>query len=211
VEISCIVVAGGKSSRLGRNKLVENLGGKLLLERVLDTLSRFKSEIIVVTAANSSLPALDRYPQVRVVQDVFPNKGSLGGIYSGLLFSKSFYNLVVAGDMPFLSVNLLHYMLDIAPGYDLVAYWDGQQFEPLHAFYSKNCLSPFQMLIQRENVRIMEILRYTSARCLTLAELEEVDPDHLSFFNINCEADLHKAQEIVNNRLLQPSFITRTG
>ena len=88
MEISCIVLAGGKSTRLGRNKITENIGGKMLLERVLDTLSLFKGEIILVTSAQSSLPELEKYPQVKIVKDIYPNRGSLGGIYSGMFFSK---------------------------------------------------------------------------------------------------------------------------
>jgi molybdopterin-guanine dinucleotide biosynthesis protein A len=204
VEMSCIVLAGGKSARLGRNKITENIGGKMLLERVLDTLSLFNCEIIIVTSTQSYLPELDKYPKVKLVRDIYPNRGSLGGIYSGLFFSKSFYNLLVAGDMPFLSINLLQYMLDIAQGYDLTAFREGDKFEPLHAVYSKNCIVPLKMLLERENVRIMEILRYVNTRYLTLKEIGRFDHGHLSFFNVNYEADLQKALEIANTELPQP-------
>jgi molybdopterin-guanine dinucleotide biosynthesis protein A len=197
MEISCIVLAGGKSTRLGRNKITENIGGKMLLERVLDSLSLFKGEIIIVTSAQSTLPGVDKYPQVRIVNDIYPDKGSLGGIYSGIFFSRTFYNLLVAGDMPFLSFNLLHYMADIAQGYDLVAFREGERFEPLHAVYSKNCILPLEMLLKQDNVRIIELLGYLSnVRYLTLAEIAEFDPRHLSFFNINNEDELHKAVRI---------------
>lgn len=207
MEVSCIVLAGGKSVRLGRNKIIENLGGKMLLERVLDTLSLFKGEIILVTSAHSALPEVAGYPRVRVVQDIYPNKGSLGGIYSGIVSSKTFYNLLVACDMPFLSFNLLRYMLEIAPDYDLVAFREGQHFEPLHAIYSKNCIPPLEKLLERESVRIIEILHYVNTRFLTLKEIEGFEHGHLSFFNINYENDLQKAVEIIKNELPQLSSI----
>ncbi len=207
MQVSCIVLAGGKSTRLGRNKIREKIGGKMLLERVLETLSRFESEIIIVTSASSSLPGLEQYPKVSVVRDIYTNKGSLGGIYSGLLLSKSFYNLVLACDMPFLSFDLLQYMTDIAQGYDMVAFREGQRFEPLHAVYSKKCLFPLEMLLKSENVRIIEILRYVNLRYLTLKEIEKFDHGYLSFFNVNYEDDLLKAKDLLMTELTRPSLI----
>jgi molybdenum cofactor guanylyltransferase len=203
MEISCIVLAGGKSARLGRNKITENIGGKMLLERVLDTLSLFKGEIILVTSGHSSLPELEKYPQVKIVKDIYPDRGSLGGIYSGMFFSKTFYNLVVACDMPFLNYGLLHYMTEIAQGYDLAAFREGTRFEPLHAVYTKDCLVPLKMLLERENVRIIEILSYVNARYLTPKEIEKFDPARLSFFNINYEDDLQKAIKIAKAEVSQ--------
>ncbi len=201
MELSCIVLAGGKSKRLGRNKITENIGGKMLLERVLDTLSLFKCEIIIVTSASSSLPGIEKYPQIKVVRDIFPDKGSLGGIYSGLLLSKTFYNLIVACDMPFLSFDLLQYMLEIAQGYDLTVFREGEHFEPLHAVYSKSCVLPLKTLLKLENVRIIEILQYVNARFLTLKEIGKFNHGHLSFFNINNEGDLQKAVEIAKTEI----------
>jgi molybdenum cofactor guanylyltransferase len=197
LNISCIALAGGKSSRLGRNKLTEVIGDKILLHRVLDTLSLLGSEIIIVTPRQSSLPEIADYSGVRIIRDIYPDKGSLGGIYTGLAASKSPHNLVVASDMPFLNVDLLRYMLGIASGADLVAYRDGDRFEPLHAVYSRNCVAALEQLVQRNNVRIIEILRLVKTRFLTLEEIARFDPGHLSFFNVNTEEELSRALDIV--------------
>ncbi len=196
MEISCIVLAGGKSTRLGRNKIAEIIGGKTLLERVLDTLLLFKSRTIIVTSPGSVLPELAGYPQIETVNDIFPGRGSMGGIYTGLVRSKTFYNVVVAGDMPFLSYGLLHYMAKIASGYDMAAYREGERFEPLHAIYSKNCIPPLGKMLEQKNVRIIELVRYLSVRYLSQQEIDSNDPRHLSFFNINTEDELKKAVEI---------------
>ena len=111
-DISCIVLAGGKSSRLGRDKVVEIIGSKSLLQRVVSCLSFFNCDIILVTAKGQSLPQFTDYPKLKVVADIYPGKGSLGGIYTGLTVSESFHNLVVAGDMPFLNRALLTYMME---------------------------------------------------------------------------------------------------
>ena len=199
MEISCIALAGGKSTRLGRNKLTETIGDRTLLERVLDTLSSFNSEIIIVTSARSNLPDMIDYSNIRVVSDIYPGKGSLGGVYSGLFASKTLHNIVVACDMPFLHKGLINYMLEISKGYDLVAYREGERFEPLHAVYSRNCLATIELLLKRENVRIIEILSSVNVRYLTLEEIDRFDPLHLSFFNINTEDELRRAQELAKD------------
>jgi molybdenum cofactor guanylyltransferase len=192
LEISCIVLAGGQSTRLGRDKTKEVFLGKTLLERVLDTLSLLKCEIIIVTTENSSISKELSYPGLKFVNDIFPGKGSLGGIYTGLVSSKSHYNLVTAADMPFMNLNLIKFMIDAAEGYDLVAYLEENRPELLLAVYSKNCLIPMENLIRDNNLRIIGILPYIKVRYLESEEVDRFDPHHFSFFNNNTEADLIK-------------------
>jgi molybdopterin-guanine dinucleotide biosynthesis protein A len=199
-EITCIVLAGGKSTRLRPNKIKEIIGEQTLLERVLAALSIFESEIIVVSSEQTSLPNIDQYPKLSVVNDIYPGKGSLGGIYSGLSASRTHHNLVVAGDMPFLNVNLLKYMVKIAEGFDLVAFHEDDKPELLHAIYSLNCLAPMESLIQQNRLRIIGILPYIKVRYLTSKEIERFDPRHLSFFNINTQTDLIEARELSKGR-----------
>jgi molybdopterin-guanine dinucleotide biosynthesis protein A len=196
VKFSCIALAGGKSTRLGRNKLDEVIGGRRVFQHVLDTLSSFDTEIIMVVSQQSVLPPMEQYPLVRVIKDIYPGSGSLGGIFTGLLASNQHYNLVVACDMPFLRIDLLHYMINISKGYDLVAYNPDNRPEPLHAIYSRNCLVPMKSLLEQNKLRIIGILPHIKTRYITLEEIEGFDPEHLSFFNINNEDDLNKAREI---------------
>jgi molybdenum cofactor guanylyltransferase len=200
LKITCIALAGGKSTRLGRNKLAEIIGGYTLLERVLSSLAVFNAEIIVVTSPDISLPPIaDRYA-LKVVNDIYPGTGSLGAIYTGLASSKTHLNLVVACDMPFLNIRLLRYMLSISHGYDLVAYNKDDRPEPLHAIYSKNCLAPMKSLIEQNKLRIIGILPFIRARYLEPAEIERFDPGYLSFFNINTQEDLQKARDLLASK-----------
>ncbi len=200
MEISCIALAGGKSTRLGRNKLKEIIGNKTLLERVLGTLSLFKGEIIIVTAKDTSLPSLPDYPRIKIVNDIYPGSGSLGGIYSGLSVSKTNYNLAVACDMPLLNFDLLRYMVEISEGFDLVAYNKEDRPEMLHAVYSQNCRMPMKSLILQKQLKIMGILPFVKSRYVTNNEIDKFDPQHLSFININTEEDLQKAKKIIKTR-----------
>jgi molybdenum cofactor guanylyltransferase len=199
LDISCIALAGGKSARLGRNKLLEMIGDTTLFQRVLDKLVLLNGEIIIVTPDDTSLPDLKGYSNLRIIGDTYPNRGALGGVYAGLSASNTHYNVVVAGDMPFLNTDLLQFMLDAAVNHDLVAYRDGDRFEPLHAVYSRNCIEPLKQLLACDNVRIIEILHLVKTRLLSAEELARFDPQHLSFFNINTEKELQAARAIIKS------------
>lgn len=197
MDVGYIILAGGKSTRLGRNKVFEIIGQKSLLERAVSCLSSFKSEIIVVKAKDSSLPELTGYPELRIVTDVYPGKGSLGGIYTGLVASRAFYNMVVACDMPFLNLDLLRYMIDLAREYDVVIpKVDDEILEPLHAVYSGNCIPPLEFLIKQNRLSILELFPMVKVRNVANSEINQFDPQHLSFFNINTEADLQKGLKL---------------
>ncbi len=194
--ISCIVLAGGKGLRLGRDKIVETVGNISLLERVIFYLSLFSRDIIIVTASEQSLPQFIGYPKLRIVADTYPGKGPLGGIYTGLVASDSRYNLVVAGDMPFLNQALLHYMIQLCDDFDLVVPRLGSMVEPLHAVYSKGCLAPIESLLKQGTLSTMKLFTLVKVRYMETEEIDRFDPQHLSFFNINTEADLKMAREL---------------
>ena len=195
LDIGYIILAGGKSKRLGRNKLNEVIGGITLINRVINVLSAFDGEIILVTAEDSSLPDTFTYAKISKVQDLYPGKGMIGGIITGLSASKNFYNLVVAADMPFLNPVLIRYMISNAKGNDLVAYKNQNELEPLHAIYSKNCLPILEEIMLKDR-RIFELLGQVKVRYLSPAEINQYDPKKISFFNVNTESDLRISNEI---------------
>jgi len=196
LDISCIVLAGGKGLRLGRDKVQETIGDRNLLQWVLSQLSSFNNDIIVVTAGGKFLSQLIGYPRFRIVTDTYPGKGALGGIYTGLAASNSLYNLVVACDMPFLNQALLRYMIQLLAGFDLVVPRVGELTEPLHAVYSKSCLAPIERLLNQGELRVSTLFGLVKVRYVEADEIDRFDPRHLSFFNINTEADLEMAQRL---------------
>ena len=196
MNMSCIVLAGGKGLRLGRNKTLETIGNTSLLERALSQLSFFNGDIIIVTATKQSLPQVLGYPKLRIIADTHPGKGPLGGIYTGLVASDSFYNLVIASDMPFLNQALLRYMIQLADGFDLVVPRLNNLVEPLHAVYSKGCLAPIEGMLKQGNLSVSQLFTLVRVRYVEAEEIDRFDPKHLSFFNINTEADLRMASEL---------------
>jgi molybdopterin-guanine dinucleotide biosynthesis protein A len=196
LDIGCIVLAGGKGLRLGRDKALEVVGGRNLFQRVVSQLSSFNRDIIVVTASGRSLPQFNGYPRVRIVTDIYPGNGALGGLHAGLAASDAFYNLVVACDMPFLNRALLQYMVQVSPGFDLVVPRVGKLVEPLHAVYAKDCLAPIERLLEQGEIRFRALFPLVKVRYIEDDEISRFDPEHLSFFNVNTEADLERAQRL---------------
>ena len=205
MTITSIILAGGRSSRLGREKLAEVIAGKSLIERAISSLSSLSQEILIVISqkqARSSL-SLYTYPEAKTVVDLYSGKGSLIGIYTGLTHSTNFLNLVVACDMPFLNLALLRYMVDISPGFDVVIPRIGDQMEPLHAVYSRNCIGPMEKLIEKGNLKITGFFDSVKVRYVEKEEQDRFDPERLSFFNINTEADLKRARTLAAQETTQ--------
>jgi len=201
LDISFIVLAGGKGLRLGHEKALETVDNKSLIQWVVFSLSFFNSDIIIVAAAKQFFHRFVGYPKLRIVTDAYPGKGPLGGIYTGLATSDSFYNLVVACDMPFLNQALLDYMIQISASFDLVVPRLGDMVEPLHAVYSKSCLAPIEGLLKQGNLKIHELFTLVKVRYVEATEINRFDPEHLSFFNVNTEADLKMAREIAKGNM----------
>lgn len=194
---SGIILAGGKSSRLGRNKILETVGQRSLLQQVLERLNPLCDDIIIVTSQERAALPLNPRPGLRITKDIFPGRGPLGGIYTGLSSSASLFNIVVAGDLPFLNRELLQYMIQLAPGYDLVVPRMGNKIEPLHAVYARSCINPIKTMLEQNRLSVNELSESVKTRYVEADEIDRFDPGHLSFFNINTEADLEKAREIV--------------
>ena len=196
MDINSIVLAGGKSLRLGHDKISEKLGDKTLLEQVVARIDPFSGSIIIVTAHERTFASLSKNPKIKIVTDILPGRGSLGGIYTGLVESDAFYNLVVAADMPFLNDSLIRYMIKVAEGYDFILPKVNGLFEPLHAIYSKNCVEPIKTILGQGKKIIIELCKYVKVRYIEREEVDRFDPKHLSFFNINTQEDLELAKQI---------------
>jgi len=197
LDITCIVLAGGRGLRLGRDKVQETVGNSNLLQRALSQLTSFDSDIIVVTADKKSLPCFNGYQRARVVTDIYPGKGALGGVYTGVAESSSPYNIVVACDMPFLNQALLRYMVELSADFDLVVPRLGELVEPLHAVYARSCLAPIEKLLKQGSLEVRALFDLVKVRYVEASEIDRFDPQHLSFFNVNTEVDLEKARQIV--------------
>ncbi len=192
MKVTSIVLAGGKSLRLGRSKALETIGGKSLLECVAERLRPLTNQILIVTSREQlDLPGAGK---AEILVDLYPGKGPLGGIYTGLLASRSSHSIVVACDMPFLNTELLRYMVELSGDFDAVVPRLGEgMVEPLHAIYSRSCLDIMKTQLERNQLGINTFLSMVRVRYVERAECQRLDLQLLSFFNINYQSDLDRA------------------
>ncbi len=193
-----IILGGGQSSRLGQDKISLSIGGENLLQRTISRISELGGDIILVLAQDQGKPELSSSQTVKIANDLYSGKGPLVGIYSGLRASDDEYCVAVACDMPFLNIDLLRYMKELAPEFDVVIPQVKNELEPLHAVYSKNCLRVIREMIAKNDLKIRHMLNQVKVRYVEESEIDSFDPDHLSWFNINTPDDLQKATEIMN-------------
>ena len=199
-SITGIILAGGNSTRFGANKPQLKIGKGHLIDRVLDTLSKFTSSVLIVTTEDQVDLAKSAAPSARCVKDIYPGKGPLGGIYTGLMHAETGYSLVVGCDMPFLNIGLIKYMIDGVYGFAAVAPKIGWMIQPLHAIYSKSCIPSIEALIRGDQLQIIKLFNLVNTRYVTEKEIARFDPDHLSFLNINTESDLLKAEVLIGGQ-----------
>jgi molybdopterin-guanine dinucleotide biosynthesis protein A len=194
--MTAIVLAGGRSRRLGRDKAQEIVGGQSLIQRVIERLSVITDDILIVTASKDQLPD-SALKGVETVFDSYPAKGALVGLYSGLKESNSNHSLVVGCDMPFLNIELLRHLESLAADFDVVIPRVNRKLEPLHAVYSKNCIAPIEAKLHQGNLKISDFIDAVKVRYVEQEEIDKFDPHHLSFLNVNSEADLKRATTMI--------------
>ncbi|MYD49899.1 MAG: molybdenum cofactor guanylyltransferase [Dehalococcoidia bacterium] len=192
--VTGIVLAGGRSRRLGRDKAVETIAGQALIARVLDSLSHVTQELVVVVNDHERARELPLPDSVVTAVDIYPDTGSLGGIFTGLTASSNRWGIVVACDMPFLNLELLEHLLAFREGHDLVVPVIDHRPEPTHAAYSKVCLPAIETRLRANDLKIAKFFDDVRAKYVSQRRVEEIDPGGLSFFNINTEEDLTRAR-----------------
>ncbi len=200
--MTSIVLAGGRSLRLGRSKALQAIQGKSLIQWVVDRLAMLSTEIIIVTARGEAIPCSSAV-RIKTVADIYPAKGTLVGIHSGLIASSSSRAIVVGCDMPFLSVRLLEYMSQTLADSDVALPRIGEMVEPLCAVYSKNCLAPIQELLDQNELRISRLFGMVKVRYIDEDEIDRFDPKHLSFLNVNSQADLDWARRLAAEKTME--------
>ncbi len=195
--VTGVLLAGGNSSRMGRNKALMSLAGHRLVDRVLAVLRGIFDDLLMVT--NS--PDLYADLGVRMVPDLVADKGALGGIHSAIHHAATPHCLVVACDMPFLNAAVLRYLAEQRAGCDVVVPSLHGKPQPLHAVYGKACLQPIARRLGTDRLHVVGFFPDVRVREVTAKELAGFDPDGLSFRNLNTPEEFAAAA-----RRLGPAF-----
>ena len=184
-NLTGIILSGGKSIRMGENKAFIEIEGVPIIHRIQTLFKNLFQEVIIVSNQKDLFLNLES----KVYSDLLPQRGVLGGLYTGLFFSSFPYSFCVACDMPFLKEAVIEYLIKNAEGYDVIVPKTKDGLQPLHAIYSKNCLEPMKELIDHGRYKIIDIYPMVKVRIIE-EELAYLDPMGESFININTPEEL---------------------
>lgn len=191
------ILAGGKSTRMKYNKAFVKLNNKPLIEIILSELKTiFNDSITVIT----NEPELYKYLNVDLKVDLVKDKGPLGGIYTGLVESKSFHNFFVPCDMPFVKGEAIEYLIDEKDEYDVIVPFIKGYIEPLCGIYSKNCIKPIEECLSEGKLRVKSFYDRVKVKTIPEEPFKKIDPELKMFININTLDNLEFACKMLFNR-----------
>ena len=186
-------MAGGENSRFsGKNKALVSIGGKRILDRIYEVFTILFDKIILVT--NDPLQYMEW--DFDIVTDIFPIRSSLTGIHTGLFYITTPYAFFVACDIPFIKKELIGILLDnVEPGIDIVIPETSKGVEPLCSVYSKRCFKPIEEQLEKKSLKIQRVFQKVRVKKISEDILRTIDPDLVSFSNINTPDDLARAKQ----------------
>lgn len=193
-DVTGILLAGGKSRRMGEDKRFVLVGHQTLFERSCTVLRELFEQVWVVIAQDS--PALQA--EVPVIQDLMPDGGSLGGLYTGLRLAKTQHIFLAACDMPFLNPDVIRHLIQQKDRADIVIGRWASRFQSTHAIYGRNCLPVIEEMITLHNKKIHSMISHPALRVCVIPEEEiwQIDHNGRSMFNINTPSDLAQARSV---------------
>ena len=221
--LTVCIQAGGQSSRMGEDKALKTFLGRPLIQRVVERLASIADEIIVTTnhpdeytfLNTSTRPIGQSVQRLRLVSDLKPGRGALGGLYTAIASATHPIVAVVACDMPFASPMLIEAMskllVDAKREADVViaraapraerAGKSEESYEPLHAVYRRDtCLPAIESAIAADQWKVIAWFPQVKVRILTSDEIKVADPDGLAFWNVNTPEEFAKAEELATSR-----------
>jgi molybdopterin-guanine dinucleotide biosynthesis protein A len=194
---SAIVLAGGRSSRMGADKAALRLGGLTMLERMVAELTRGFDEVVIVAGARAVTPACALAAgSVRMLRDPLPFEGPVKALRLGLAAIRAEVAFACACDLPFVNVRLALELCKMAAGHDAAIAKVAGRLQVLHAAYRKSCLPAMDAMIEREERRLQDLVPVLDARIVGEDETRPYDPELLSFFNLNTPEDYAQARKL---------------
>ena len=185
-NITGMILSGGKSTRMGEDKAFIEIEGISIINRIQSLLKTLFNEIIIVANKRERFANLD----ATIYSDLLPERGALGGLYTGLFFSSYPYSFCVACDMPFLRQSVIEYLINKIPGYDVIVPRTSDGLQPLHAIYSKSCIAPIRKVLEQGKYKIIDFYPLVRVRMIDEDEFSSLDPNKESFINVNTPEEL---------------------
>jgi molybdopterin-guanine dinucleotide biosynthesis protein A len=197
--LTVVVQAGGQSSRMGEDKALKPFLGRPLIQRVIEALTPIADEVIVTT----NRPAEYGFLNLRLIPDLKPGRGALGGLYTAIASANFPLVAVVACDMPFASLNFFEGARSLMVGEDadVVIAKTAEGYEPFHALYRRaTCLPAIESAIAADQWKVIAWFPGVKVRELTADEVKGLDPTGLCFWNLNTPEEFLEAERRANGR-----------
>lgn len=188
-----VILAGGQSKRMERrNKALFSLGRETIIARTVRVFRRLFDEILIIT----NIPGPYRDLGCRLAADILPGNDSIGGLYTGLVEARHPQSFFAACDMPFLNENLIRRQMEGSEDFDVVIPVSSYGYQPMHGIYSKNCIAPIERQIQQGDLKIVRFFPEVRVREFGVEEIHKLDPEEISFFNVNTPVDWEQAWKL---------------
>ena len=197
--LTVVIQAGGMSSRMGEDKALKIFLGKPLIQRVIERMSPIADEIIVTT----NRPAEYTFLNYRLIPDLKPGRGALGGLYTAIASAAHPLVAVVACDMPFASQMFFEgaRRLIVKEEADVIIAKTDEGYEPLHALYRREtCLPAIESAIDADQWKVIAWFPQVKVRTLTPDEIKSLDPTGLCFWNLNTPEEFTEAERRANEQ-----------
>jgi molybdenum cofactor guanylyltransferase len=190
-DVAIFILAGGKSSRMGTDKAFVALDGRTLLARMLDLAHSVTPDIHVVGSKEKYAPFAS------VVEDIFPNCGPLGGIHAALRSSQKDLNLMLAVDVPFVSLALLQYLITRARSSSatVTIARSNERWQPLCAVYRRQFADIAEKALHEGRYKVDALFDETVVEVITAGDLEAAGFAERIFRNLNTPEDLSAAAQ----------------
>ena len=195
-DAAAVILVGGKSSRMGRAKALLPFDNEPLIAHVVRRFKSWFPEIIVVAAPDQELPELSAV----LVRDEIAYQGPVSGIYHGLKAATKDVCFVTSCDAPFLNFELIDHLLEQISDYDVVVPFWQERFQPLHAIYRTSVVPLLKEQLERGELRPIFLYDKVRTRKIQEAEIRRLDPEGLSFLNMNSPADYDAALQLWRER-----------
>lgn len=184
-NITGIILAGGKSSRMGRDKGFVEINGAYMIEHVIAAVAPCVTSLVIV--ANHDNYRQFGYP---VIKDIIPECGPMGGIYTGLLHSSTMQNIVVSCDIPFITPSVISHLATATTEADVLCVSHSGKREPLCARYRKICALKMAPFLESGNYRMNEFLSSVNTQLYLAHSIPGFDTIQLANINTPLELNL---------------------
>ena len=187
---SAVVLVGGEARRAnGQEKYFFTYHGRTFIERLIDSLKGVVDEIILVARDPEQCKRFRAIPNIQCISDVRTGIGPIGGLHAGSLAAKGEFVFVSACDMPCINPAVIEYLFGRLEDYDaVIPCWNPDMLEPLHAVYRRTALLSY--LECHDSLSLRAMVKNLKSRYVPVDEVKIIDPDLLSFTNINKPEDL---------------------